>query len=92
MKKLRTTISNWIDMLDTAWQAMPVKKQRRYTLILFAGYAALSLTVMLKVCYDIAKSNNMMTIEHIENPVIKQSKSPVIPQDSLTTILKPIIK
>ena len=87
MKNLRTTISNWFDKLDGQWRAMPVKKQHRYTLLLFLGYALLSVVVLLKVCYDVAKSDNTLTIEHIENP-IRQNKSSVSPQDSMTTILK----
>jgi len=88
MKKLRTKISKWFDRLDEQWQQLPVKRQHRYTLLLFAGYALLSLVVILKVCYDVAQSNNKITIEHIENPVIRQKKSPVSPQDSISKILK----
>ncbi|MFT3945577.1 MAG: nitrogen regulatory IIA protein [Agriterribacter sp.] len=88
MKKLRTAISNWFDRLDEQWRAMPVKKQHRYTLLLFAGYALLSFVVLVKVCYDVAKTDNKITIEHIENPVIKQNKSSASPQDSIITILK----
>ena len=80
MEKLRTTIGNWFDRLDTQWRAMPVKKQHRYTLLLFAGYALLSVIVLLKVCYDLAQSDSTIVIEHIENPVIRQ--------DSTETILK----
>ncbi len=87
MKNLRTTINNWFDKLDGQWRAMPVKKQHRYTLLLFAGYALLSIIVLLKVCYDVAHSDNTMTIEHIENP-IRQNNSSVSPQDSIKTILK----
>lgn len=68
-------------------RAMPVKKQHRYTLPLFAGYALLSVIVLLKVCYDVAHSDNAMTIEHIENP-IRRNKSSVSPQDSINKILK----
>ncbi|WP_312331322.1 nitrogen regulatory IIA protein [Sphingobacterium sp.] len=88
MKKLRTKISKWFDRLDEQWQQLPVKRQHRYTLLLFAGYALLSLVVILKVCYDVAQSNNKITIEHIENPVIQQKKSPVSQQDSISKILK----
>lgn len=88
MKKLRTAICDWFDKLDGRWRAMPVKKQHRYTLLLFAGYALLSVAVLIKVCYDVAQSDNNITIEHIQNPVIRQNKSPVSPQDSITTILK----
>ena len=80
MEKLRTTIGNWFDRFDAQWRAMPVKKQHRYMLLLFAGYALLSVIVLFKVCYDLAQSDNTMTIEHIENPVIRQ--------DSTETILK----
>lgn len=88
MKKLRAKISKWFDRLDEQWRELPVKRQHRYTLLLFAGYALLSLVVILKVCYDVAQSNNKITIEHIENPVIQQRKSPVPPQDSISKILK----
>ncbi|MGX1754548.1 MULTISPECIES: nitrogen regulatory IIA protein [unclassified Sphingobacterium] len=88
MKNLRTTISNWLDKLDGQWRTMPVKKQHRYTLLLFLGYALLSFVVLLKVCYDVAQSDNTMTIEHIENPINRQNKSSVSPQDSINKILK----
>jgi hypothetical protein len=88
MKKLRTKISKWFDRLDEQWRELPLKRQHRYTLLLFAGYALLSLVVILKVCYDVAQSNNKITVEHIENPVIRQKKSPVSPQDSISKILK----
>lgn len=87
MKNLRTAISNWLDKLDGQWRAMPVAKQHRYTLLLFAGYALLTVIVLLEVCYDVAHSDNTMTIEHIEN-LIRQNNSSVSPQDSITTILK----
>lgn len=88
MKKWRTTISKWFDRLDEQWRDLPVKRQHRYTLLLFAGYAVLSLVVIAKVCYDVGKSDGKLTIEHIENPLIKQKKSSASPQDSIATILK----
>lgn len=88
MKNLRTIINNWFDRLNEQWRSLSLKRQHRYTLLLFAGYALLSIIVILKVCYDVGNSENSMTIEHIENPVIQQKKSPVSPQDSITTILK----
>ena len=88
MKNLRTAISNWFNKLDGQWRAMPARKQHRYTLLLFAGYALLSVIVLLKVCYDVAHSDNTMTIENIENPINRQNKSSVSPQDSINKILK----
>lgn len=88
MKNLRTAINNWFDKLDGQWRAMPVAKQDRYTLLLFSGYALLSIIVLLKVCYDVAQPDNTLTIEHIENPINRQNNSSVSPQDSIKKILK----
>ncbi|MBN8785817.1 nitrogen regulatory IIA protein [Elizabethkingia anophelis] len=88
MKKLRTKISKWFDRLDDKWRELPVKKQHRYTLFLFAGYLLLSVIVIAKVCYDVGASDSKLKIEHIENPLIKQKKSPVSSQDSISKILK----
>ncbi len=88
MKNLRISINNWFDKLNGQWRAMPVKKQHRCTLLLFSVYALLSIIVLVNVCYDVAKPGNTIRIEHIENPVIRQDKPPVSPQDSITTTLE----
>lgn len=88
MKNLGTRINNWFEKLDGQWRAMPVKKQQRYTILLFISYALLSTIVILKVCYDVSKSDSSLIIEHIKNPVIQKNKSLVYPLDSLSTILK----
>ena len=88
MKNPRTRIGDWFNKLNGQWRAMPVKKQHRYMLLFFLGYALLSVVVLLKVCYDIAHSDNTMAIEHIENPINRQNNSSVSPQDSIKTILK----
>src|SRR5690554_5693592 len=87
MKNLRTTINNWFDKLDGQWRAMPVKKQHHYTLLLFSAYALLSIIALLKVCYDVAQSDNTLTIEHIENPINRKNNSSVSPQDSIEIII-----
>lgn len=88
MKNLGTRINNWFEKLDGQWRVMPVKKQQRYTILLFISYALLSTIVILKVCYDVSKSDSSLIIEHIKNPVIQKNKSLVYPLDSLSTILK----
>lgn len=88
MKNLGTRINNWFEKLDGQWRAMPVKKQQRYTILLFISYALLSTIVIIKVCYDVSKSDSSLIIEHIKNPVIQKNKSLVYPLDSLSTILK----
>lgn len=67
MKNLGTRINNWFEKLDGQWRAMPVKKQQRYTILLFISYALLSTIVILKVCYDVSKSDSSLIIEHIKN-------------------------
>jgi hypothetical protein len=88
MKNLRTNISEWFNRLDERWQALPVRKQHRYTLCFFTGYLLLTMGVIFKVWLDTARSDNDMVIKHIENPVGKKKESPATIQDTLITILK----
>ncbi|WP_431498783.1 nitrogen regulatory IIA protein [Flavobacterium sp.] len=88
MKNLRTNMSEWFDRLDERWQALPVRKQHRYTLYFFTGYVLLTLAVIFKVWLDTARSDNDMEIKHIDNPVLKKEESPATIQDTLITILK----
>ncbi|WP_313380459.1 hypothetical protein [Proteiniphilum saccharofermentans] len=83
MRNLRTSINSWFDKLNGQWRAMPVRKQQRYILLLFSVYAVLSVVVLVKVCYDVAKPDNTIEIDHIENPVIRQDNSSVIGKDNL---------
>ncbi|HRN72204.1 MAG TPA: nitrogen regulatory IIA protein [Ginsengibacter sp.] len=88
MKNLKTIVNNQLRKLNGQWRTLSIKKQHRYMILLFAGYALLSLVVLLKVWYDVTNSNNEMKIEHIENPVIQQNKTQVTSQDSIRIILK----
>ncbi|MGH2666720.1 MAG: nitrogen regulatory IIA protein [Flavobacterium sp.] len=81
-------MSEWFDRLDERWQALPVRKQHRYTLYFFTGYVLLTLAVIFKVWLDTARSDNDMEIKHIDNPVLKKEESPATIQDTLITILK----
>ncbi|RZM07010.1 MAG: nitrogen regulatory IIA protein, partial [Pedobacter sp.] len=74
MKKLRANMDRYFNKLDEHWRALPVGKQRQYTLRFFVGYLLLTAGVIGKVYYD--TSSNDMAIEHIENPVLKKSESP----------------
>lgn len=88
MKNIRTNIDKWYDMLDERWRGLPVGKQHQYTLYFFVGYVLLTTGVIAKVWYDTSKSHSDRIIEHIENPDLKKSKSPVRLQDTVSTILK----
>lgn len=88
MKNLKTKLNTWCNKLNEQWRTLPLKRQHRYMMLLFAGYALLSIVVIGKVCYDVGNSSNGIKIEHIENPVIHINKSPVYLRDSISTILK----
>jgi len=74
MKKLKTSIDKWMDKQDKRWQALPVKKQYRYTLYFFAVYLLLTAIVIGKICDDAKTSQKGMMIAPIENPVLKNYK------------------
>lgn len=77
-------MDKYIDKLDERWQALPVRKQCRYTCYFFMGYLLLTAGTVFKVWYDIKTSDDDMTIEHIENPVPKKGESPIPLQDTLS--------
>lgn len=88
MKKLRANMDRYFDQLDERWRALPLRKQRQYTLYFFVVYLLLTVVVIGKVMYDTSKSGNDMVIEHIENPVLRKNGSPARLQDSVSIILK----
>ncbi len=79
-------MDKWFDKLDKRWQSLPVRKQHKFMLYFFVGYLLLTAVVIFKMWY-MAKSDNRMVIEHIDNPVSKQG-SPAFQLDTLSTILK----
>lgn len=81
-------MDKWLHSLDERWRALSIKKQRRFTLYFFAGYLLLTAGVIFKVCHDAGKPNKCISIEHIENPVLKKKESPASLPDTLSTILK----
>lgn len=88
MKRLRAKIDSWLDRLDDQWKALPREKQFKYTILFFLGYAVLTTAVVLHTWYNAGKTNSHVTMDHIENPVMKNSESGTQVQDSLSTILK----
>jgi hypothetical protein len=72
MKTIRINIDKWFDRQDKSWRGLSLEKQRKYTLCLFLVYLLLTSVVILKVWYDMSKSNNRMVIGHIENHVRKK--------------------
>ncbi len=80
-------MDRYFDQLDERWRALPLRKQRQYTLYFFVVYLLLTVVVIGKVMYDTSKSGNNIVIKHIENPVLKNG-NPAKLQDSVSTILK----
>lgn len=85
MKKLRTAINiaeKWRscgNKLNQRWLALPLQKQQRYILYFFIGYLLLTAAVLLNIFNSPGKSNEGITIEHIENPLIKTKVADTIP-------------
>lgn len=67
------------DRMDFWWRALPLRKQRKYILCFFAGYALLTTGVLLKIQTD-ARKEPRVGMEYIERPAGLQ--------DTLLTILK----
>ncbi|MCX2680760.1 nitrogen regulatory IIA protein [Galbibacter sp. EGI 63066] len=84
MKNLRTNTDRYIDKLDESWQALPIRKQRRYTMYFFAGYLLFTAAVVFKIWHNAGRLDSDMVIEHIENPVLKKNESPVSVQGTLS--------
>ena len=85
MKKLRVHIEQYFDRLDDRFRALPLKKQRQFTLYFFMGYLLLTAAVIWNVWYDVATSNEVVNIKHIENPVHKKKETSTRLQDTLST-------
>jgi len=81
-------MDRYFDKLDERWQALPVRKQHKYTLYFFVGYLLLTAGVIGKVVYDTGKSNDAIDIMHIENPILKKNGNPAIPQDTVSIFKK----
>lgn len=52
LRNIRNNIDQWLYRIDNQWRKLPVRLQYRYILIIFFGYALLTLFVLAKVWYD----------------------------------------
>lgn len=74
MKNIRTAIDNELEKLDQRWRNLPVKKQIRYVLYLFAFYLLMGVGVLVKVFYDLGRGDKI-DISHIELPAVIHNES-----------------
>lgn len=86
MPTIRTTIGRWLEKQEKSWRALPPAKQRSCTLFLFLAYLLLTIGVISKLWYDMAKPDNRMVIDAIDSPVRKK-ESPASQLDTLSTKL-----
>ncbi|ATL48945.1 nitrogen regulatory IIA protein [Chitinophaga caeni] len=85
MEKIRSLIDHWLGKLDQRWRGLPLRRQHRYTLLLFTGYLALMVLAIANAWYD---TDQISSVNHIENPVIGKRPSGASAQDSLLLQLK----
>lgn len=74
MKNIRTAIDNELEKLNQRWRNLPVKKQIRYVLYLFAFYLLMGVGVLVKVFYDLGRGDKI-DISHIELPAVIHNES-----------------
>ncbi|SFO36543.1 hypothetical protein SAMN05421741_1445 [Paenimyroides ummariense] len=73
MKKLKESTQMYFDKIDNRWKRLSLKKQHQYLITLFIGYLLLTISVIFKIWYDTESNETEMQINHIENPVMKNS-------------------
>lgn len=73
MKKLKESTQMYFDKIDNRWKRLLIKKQHQYLITLFIGYLLLTISVIFKIWYDTESNETEMQINHIENPVMKNS-------------------
>lgn len=73
--KMRDSISQWMEKQEARWQALPRDRQRKFTVLLFAAYLAISVGVYIGYLYDVSSPGKVMEYRHIENPVLNSKSS-----------------
>jgi len=65
MKKIRNKIEHHILRADRKWKALPEKRQRFFIKLFFAGYALVTLLVLISIYMSTGNKTNTMSISHI---------------------------
>lgn len=65
MKKIRDKTERQILHADRKWKELPAKRQRFFTKLFFAGYAVVTVLVLISIFITTANDNNTISISHI---------------------------
>ena len=65
MQKIRDQIETFILQADRKWKALPGNRQRFFTKLFFAGYAALTLLMLINIVISTESKTNSLLIGHI---------------------------
>ncbi len=65
MDKLRLSINNWVERLETRWVLLPIESQRKIILYFFIGYILITLVTIVDVWHEVQKSATGIEVEHI---------------------------
>ena len=65
MKKIKDKIEQHILRADRKWKELPAKRQRFFTKLFFAGYAVVTLLVLISIFISTGNKTNTMSISHI---------------------------
>lgn len=65
MKKIRDKIEQHILLADRKWKVLPAKRQRFFTKLFFAGYAVLTLLMLINIVISTESKTNSLLIGHI---------------------------
>ncbi|MCD9855749.1 hypothetical protein LUD75_13580 [Epilithonimonas sp. JDS] len=65
MKKLRDKIEHFTLSADKKWKSIPAERQRFLTKLFFAGYAVITLLMLISIFHTTGNNSNTISISHI---------------------------
>ena len=71
MDKLIKAVQSQRESLEDYWKQLPADRKRKLVGYAFMLYCIITLIVILQVIGEFGNTAQTVTIEHIENPVVK---------------------
>ncbi|KYH07124.1 hypothetical protein A1704_00135 [Chryseobacterium cucumeris] len=88
MKRITDKIEYYALKADNRWKILPFKRQRLLTKLFFAGYALLTLLVIVSICMSTSQRNNEISINHIDGISKKTQTKDTIQADKTNLLIK----